>query len=249
MHSCLPIRAVLFDLGSTLIYFDAPWPGAFHEMADALTEELRKFGIDSLDRESFDRELYQHIILNEPRAEDNYRQVTAAENLSKVLTTFGYNLSTSDHLKPALRKMFEVAERYWTVEEDALPLLEKLKQAGYKLAIISNAEDEEDIQHILRKTGFADKFDVILNSASYGFAKPGANIFHEALRQLAVKPEECVMVGDLLDKDILGANRLGIRSVWITRRSRHANREISEPETTPWRTIQTLAELKPIIGV
>jgi HAD superfamily hydrolase (TIGR01662 family) len=216
-------------------------------MSDALLAGLRSAGIDSLDKEAFDHDLYQHIILNEPKAEDNYRQITAYENLTKVLARFGYRNIDPTIMRLSLRKMFEVAERYWTVEEDALPMLQALSDSGYKLAIISNAEDEENVRQLMDKTGFDGLFDVTINSAAFGFAKPGSEIFQTVLHQLNVDPSACLMVGDLLDKDVLGANRMGIRSVWITRRSRHSHKVITDAEMQPWRTITTLGELESLL--
>jgi len=247
MRQSSPISAVLFDLGSTLIYYNAPWPDSFHEMSDALLESLRTSGINSLDKDAFDRDLYQHIILNEPRAEEHYRQITAFQNLTKILAGFGYTNIDPATLMMGLRKMFEVAERYWTLEEDALPMLVSLKGSGYKLAIISNAEDEENVRQLVLKNGFDGIFDVIINSAAFGYAKPGKAIFEAALQQLNVDPSACLMVGDLLDKDVLGANRLGIHSVWITRRSRHVHKVITDPEMQPWRTIASLGELENLV--
>lgn len=40
-------------------------------------------------------------------------------------------------------------------------------------------------------------------------------IFNLALKQAESKPDECVMVGDRLDNDIIPANKIGMKTVWI----------------------------------
>ncbi len=241
------INSVLFDLGSTLVYFNAPWPDSFHEMSEALLKNLQVHDIFIQDREKFAQEYFNRLLVSEPEEANNYLQTTAEQSLRVLLANFGFSSVEPDVIQSSLRRMFEVAEKYWTVEEDAPATLRALKKAGKRLAIISNAEDDENFQHIIDKAHIREYFDVILNSAVFGYAKPGSNIYLEALRQLDLSAENAVMVGDRLDTDVYGANRLGMRCVWVTRRSRHADPANPQAGMVPWKTIQTLAQLPGII--
>ncbi|MDF2835466.1 MAG: HAD-superfamily hydrolase, subfamily variant 1, partial [Paenibacillus sp.] len=60
-------------------------------------------------------------------------------------------------------------------------------------------------------------FDHIIISGEFGQGKPAAPIFRHALERLGIEPEHGIMVGDKLTTDILGANTIGMTSVWINR--------------------------------
>ena len=73
-------------------------------------------------------------------------------------------------------------------------------------------------QNILTQHKLYDYFDVFAISGAVGVEKPDAAIFHHALQQLAIAPQDygrVVMVGNNLERDIAGANALGIISVWL----------------------------------
>jgi putative phosphatase len=66
----------------------------------------------------------------------------------------------------------------------------------------------------------ADKLSIKNVVPCYFFTrKPKAAPFNAALAHLKAKPEECVMVGDQIFSDILGANRLGFYTIWLERMS------------------------------
>ncbi|MEX2543246.1 MAG: HAD family hydrolase, partial [Trueperaceae bacterium] len=65
-------------------------------------------------------------------------------------------------------------------------------------------------------TGIAEYFDSILISGNLGFAKPDPRIFSLAADSLGVSSRECIFVGDNPERDIVGAGRSGMRTVWIS---------------------------------
>lgn len=240
-------QAILFDLGNTLVHFDAPWPDTFQEMADTLLQSLKKAGISIDEADRFSQDFYQRLIINEPQQENGYKQVSATHNLIDLLKGYGFLEPDPRVVNHALRQMFEIAEKYWTVENDTIQTLLALKSHGYRLAIISNAEDAVNVQQIINNANIRDFFEVIIDSASYGFAKPGSAIFNEVLGKMHIDPSNSVMVGDRLDTDILGANQMNIRSVWITRRSRFSGKPLPHESMKPWKTIDSLSALLQIL--
>ena len=86
-----------------------------------------------------------------------------------------------------------------------------LKKRGLKLAIVSDAPK---LNAWLRLTGMEldDFFDVVVAFEDTGREKPSRLPFRAALRQLNVKPSECLMVGDRPDRDMKGAKGLGIKT-------------------------------------
>jgi HAD superfamily hydrolase (TIGR02253 family) len=91
-------------------------------------------------------------------------------------------------------------------------VLDELRKK-YKLVILSDAPR---IQAWLRLAalGFQDKFDHVITFDDTKVKKPSKRPFMLALRKLGLRPDECVMVGDSLKRDIAPAKRLGFVAVF-----------------------------------
>lgn len=211
------IKVVFFDLGSTLVFSKDPWP-PFYERADrALVEVLNRAGIE-VDPASFYIEFGGFIrSYYEKRIEDNLEQTTFTV-LRAVLSRKNFRSVPDPVLRAALDAMYGVTQQNWYLEEDAISTLEILKSRGYRLGLISNTSDDNNVQGIINRWGVRSFFETIITSAALGIRKPDAHIFRVALDRLRVQPEAAVMVGDTLEADVLGANQSGIYSIWITRR-------------------------------
>jgi len=211
------IKVVFFDLGSTLVFSKDPWP-PFYERADrALVEVLNRAGIE-VDPASFYIEFGGFIrSYYEKRIEDNLEQTTFTV-LRAALSRKNFRSVPDLVLRAALEAMYGVTQQNWYLEEDAISTLEILKSRGYRLGLISNTSDDNNVQGIINRWGVRSFFETIVTSAALGIRKPDAHIFRVALDRLRVQPEAAVMVGDTLEADVLGANQSGIYSIWITRR-------------------------------
>ncbi len=114
-------------------------------------------------------------------------------------------------------------------------------QPLYALALVTNGAP--DIQRDkLAGSGLESYFPVVQVSAEAGFGKPNPAIFALALDALGVRPEDAVMVGDSAARDILGANRAGVRAIWIRREN--------QPLTSgayPDATITSLSDLAALL--
>jgi HAD superfamily hydrolase (TIGR02253 family) len=87
----------------------------------------------------------------------------------------------------------------------------KLKEKGMKLAIVSDAPK---LKAWLRLTAMKieDFFDVVVALEDTGRLKPSRLPFKAALKELKLSPEECLMVGDMPNKDIKGAKKIGMKT-------------------------------------
>jgi putative hydrolase of the HAD superfamily len=123
-------------------------------------------------------------------------------------------------------------------------VLAELKRKGYKLGIITNTitSREEHVRIALRKIGVEKYFDVILTSVDVGHEKPDERIFMTALRELKVKPHEAIMVGNRISTDIVGGNRMDMKTVLMKWNKRY-NERITSDEEKPAHTIKSLREL------
>ena len=122
-----------------------------------------------------------------------------------------------------------------TLYDDAIPTLQHLQDAGFKLAIVSNWDTPLD--PLTERLGIADYFDVIVAShdARVQSEKPDSHIFNYALSAVGVSAEETVHIGDTYGADIVGARDMGIRPILLDR---------DGTQTGRWHeTIQRLSEL------
>jgi putative hydrolase of the HAD superfamily len=98
---------------------------------------------------------------------------------------------------------------------DAEPTLRQL-QGGCRLALVSNGAP--DMQRLkLQESGLEGYFEAVVVSGDIGIGKPDARIFLHALALLEASPEGSVAVGDSIERDIRGAQRAGIRAIWLNR--------------------------------
>lgn len=240
------IRAVLLDLGNTLLYFDGNWTQVFAQADHELVLELINAGID-LDLEEFTSEFRTRLTAYYEQREAEFIEHTTAYVLKEVLAKFGHEQISEDILQPALQRMYTVSQAHWLLEEETIPCLEALREQGYQLAIVSNAGDDKDVQFLVKNTGIREYFDLVLTSAACGVRKPNPRIFEFALERLKISPKQAVMVGDKLGADILGAHNAGIFSIWVNRRAdTPANRD-HQDTIEPNAVISSLDELPELL--
>ena len=125
----------------------------------------------------------------------------------------------------------------WPVFPDAAEAL-KAMQARYKLAIISNV-DNDLFAGTAENLGIA--FDAVITSQHAGSYKPDLRNFHLAQERLGVGNGNWLHVGESLYHDIGPANRLGIDSVWVNRPDRGGGSR--RTEAVPSLEVSDLAEL------
>jgi len=126
------------------------------------------------------------------------------------------------------------------VYEETFAVLDELK-GKYKLLLLTNGSPGLQNTKLTITPEIAPYFDEIVISGDFGKGKPDPAIFEHAVSLLGLDVSDCIMVGDNLNTDILGASRVGMKSVWI-------NREEKTPETVhPTYEIQDLLELIPLL--
>lgn len=207
------IKAILFDLWNTLVY-DSSKLKSFEK----LLEFLKSFGVKN-PHEFIDRFLCI-------RKFDSIMQ--ASEHISRELGC------RPEEAEPFVRGFALQEPKAFPDVASALGRLRK----DYKLAIISNFIDFT--ANAVEKSGIEKFFDYRFYSCNLGMIKQNPEFFRHALREMGVKPQEAVMVGDRKFADIEPAERAGIRAVLIKREGfpiGYVEREKFK------RTIKTLDEL------
>ena len=98
-------------------------------------------------------------------------------------------------------------------EPGATECIRSLRQKGYFLGIASNMTLDWQMRK-LDKIGLLPCFHRIVSSEEAGIEKPHRGFFDLCLRYAGCRPQECLMVGDSLELDILGAENAGMRALW-----------------------------------
>ena len=233
----MSIRVVFFDMGDTLttilpswetLYVNACARHGIHVAHDALVAATREvFGALDADEsrmtyeatEEADQRYYQEIngaILRRAGAPMNAQMRTILEHLQREFET------------PAHFHLFP----------DAIPTLERMRNAGYRLGIISNwSWNLPDLCDGLRIT---DYFEHIVTSARVGASKPHRAIYDYALHWFGAQPEECVQIGDNAVADVAGARAVGMHGILIDRRGRE--------HTADYPVVRALAEVPEVVA-
>lgn len=141
----------------------------------------------------------------------------------------------------------EISDTYISISSKKHHLLPNAQETleylfpKYPMHIITNGFDE--IQSIKMDAGkISHFFQEVITSQNSGYKKPDSRIFEYALKKIKATPQECLMIGDSFQSDIVGATRAGIDAVFFNPDQR--NQDIS---IKPKYEIQDLRELKEIL--
>ena len=83
----------------------------------------------------------------------------------------------------------------------------------YPMVLVSNFYG--NIATVLKEFKLDGIFDTIIESAVVGVRKPDPQIFTLGVEALGMQPDEVVVVGDSMDKDIIPASKAGCHTVWF----------------------------------
>ena len=190
------IKAVIFDLDNTLIDFmkmkKLSCEAAVNSMIDAGLKIEKEKGMKLLFG------LYDKYGLEDPKIFQKFlKEITGKVNY-RVLANgiVAYRKVRGGFLEPYPHTSY---------------VLLKLKGKGLKLAIVSDAPKLKAWIR-LAYMKIADFFDVVVAFEDTMQRKPSRLPFEAALKNLRLKPEECLMVGDWPERDIEGAKKIGMKT-------------------------------------
>ena len=226
----LGIKAVLFDLGNTLVKLWIP-ETVYHRILTSFNinrsiEEIREALVKA--QKDSERLKYEQLFGKIPYEEYwNKRDGLLLRHLGLPLDR--------KLLKKIQTRWFDYAE--CPLFPDVNPVLSKLRERGLKMGIISTGY-EQDIEAITQKTGLQKElFEVIVGADTLKKTKPDPEVFKYALTKLKVKPQETLFVGDEIDADYRGAENAGIHALLIQRT------ENKTSQTSDLSTIGSLEEV------
>ena len=228
--------AVFFDAGETLVH---PHP----TFADLFAQTLRTQGYDVSAETVRER---GHVVFERFRsaAHANELWTTSLERSRRfwhdVYAVFVRELgiADADGLLDVLYATFTDLANY-RVFEDVPPVLDRLRDAGFVLGVVSNFE--EWLERLLEQLGVRSYFSVTVVSGIEGIEKPDPRIFALAMERVGVRPELSVYVGDNPEFDVQPALEAGMFPVLLDRRERFPD--------APGARITSMGQLPVLIGV
>jgi 2-haloacid dehalogenase len=129
----------------------------------------------------------------------------------------------------------------WGPYPDVPPALEQLREAGIKLAIITNSEDDLMSRNV---ANIGVPIDRVISAEQAHAYKPSPVIFAYALRQLDCEPADLLHVAQGFEYDIVPAHALGWERVWINRYGKSG-----DPAYGPYHELPDLSGLPDLVGV
>ena len=237
-----PIRLVTFDLYDTLIELR---PRRWERLHAALAEHDVVADIERLKMGDVAGEDYYTIENGRWPIRDRTwpeRHAFRLEHIRRWLEASSVSLPADDvaAVLTSYRGEFDVhaAGTAYQPFDEVVPALVRLREAGVKRAVISNAD--ADVTETCTRLAFAHEMDVIITSALVGWEKPDPRTFFAALEHPAVRvaPGYAFHVGDQPKSDVTGAIGIGMRAALIDRYDRHAD----DPRAVRVRSLMDLAE-------
>ncbi|MGE6753781.1 HAD family hydrolase [Rossellomorea sp. NPDC071047] len=126
--------------------------------------------------------------------------------------------------------------RCFSISEHTITIVNTLTQ-HVRVGIITNGSTQRQKAKIMN-TGLNHYFDTIIISEEAGMSKPDKRIFELALSKLNVQPEDALLVGDDLEKDIAGCQHSNIKGIWF-----NPNRIKNDTDIQPYAEIDSFESL------
>lgn len=200
------VRAVLFDLGGTLVDEKdfAGW-----------TELLRRYYLD-IDPDHLHHAFYEVEADVDARPHPLGREEGLIDFWRRTLSRAAEREVDERTTRKFLAAVHET-ERPVQLYSDVRRCLDTLRSERRGLGVVSNSTSEAAVRRLLDRVGILDYFSRIVSSGTEGVEKPNPEIFRRAVERMGVAAEETLYVGNLAHTDALAAEAAGLHGVWLNR--------------------------------
>lgn len=192
------IEAILFDLDNTLMDFMLMKRKSCESAIDSMVNAGLKMGRERAMRILFD--LYGEKGIEYNRIFQEFLRKTIRKVDYRILAKgiVAYRKAQIAYVKPY---------------PGTVRTLIKLKEKRMKLGIVSDAPSVNAWIRLV-EMNIGDFFDVVITLHETGKKKPSKVPFLKAVREIGVKPENVLFVGDWPERDIMGAKALGMKTAF-----------------------------------
>lgn len=239
LESATKYRHLFFDLDHTLWDFEA-------NARSTLAELLEEMGLADRGVNDFDL-FHRNYLTHNDRLWEKYRngQIRQEELRVKRMALSLLDFKIADDLlaKELSTRFLEQLPMRNILFPYTIEILNYLSQKGYILHLITNGF--EITQHNkLKYSGLSPYFTEVITSEGSNSLKPHKEIFEFALQKTGAGLKESIMIGDMIDVDILGAFNAGMDQVHVNHLSKEAVPIIDRK--MPTFTVYSLKELEEI---
>lgn len=232
-------RAILFDLDDTLIdhsgTYESCWRTAAERAAAIFPDLTPEQFLEAKDQ----ARVYWNGSQREHRLDLRMGRRRVVEG---TLETLGLDIA---HAAEIADLFHECREGGYELLPGAVETLEALREAGIKLALVTNGESLLQ-RSKLERFELARHFDHIQIEGEFGLGKPEEEAYRAALKALDVRPEEAWMIGDNLEWEVAAPQRVGIFSIWV---DAAGNGLPAESDVKPDHIVRSVRELPQLLSV
>ena len=208
--------AILFDLDDTLLVAFGPshsqWQRTIAAFADRLGAIEAQVVAAAIQAASTD-------LWADPSRHKYWRH-RIGDARRKIVGDAFAQLAAAGHAAPPRGVGDAMADAYNALHDeelamfpDAYETIDRLKELGVKLALITNGAAEPQRAKVVR-FALEHRFDHIQIEGEHGFGKPEERAYTHAMEVLGVGPHETWMVGDNLEWEVVAPQKLGIHAIW-----------------------------------
>jgi putative hydrolase of the HAD superfamily len=213
-------RAVLFDLGGTLIEYEIEqWAELERKGIRNCYEFLSQNGLNLPEADEMADQFVEYHQQKWNEIQKDHKEVTFDRLGAEFLSRYGIDLG--DAISDFVRAFYAPISDLVHLRDGAIDALEFVKSSGLKIGLVSNTGfPAEWHRNEMRRFEIYDYFDYTVFSSQFGIRKPDPSIFRDCLSKFGVAAGEAVHVGDRPYEDISGAKNMGIASVLVRRPDR-----------------------------
>ncbi len=212
------VRWLFFDWGGTLFNED----GGIRNLAKSVAELAEAADTEVSEQQFFDAMLAAEF----------------AEETDKIGVALN-EIVADEGVRSAIQSGLDL-ERSWSPEYPGLTKTLSVLSGRYSMGLISNTRPGFDRR--LETMGIRQLIDVRVGSGDVGVSKPDPAIFRLAMERADCVASESLMIGDRPDKDIAGANAVGMSTIRI-RQGIYVDQEPATPDEHPDAEVTDIREL------
>jgi HAD superfamily hydrolase (TIGR01509 family) len=222
------MKAVLFDLGHTLINYHNDWKEP-ERRAVASTAAMVS-ATAGADQNKIEAYLTSLLAEGRERKLKELVEIPLEDVLATCFYRFGCE-GDDDLMGKSLEAFYGVLLERRSLVPGTREMLESVKAKGYSIGMVSDVAwglpsyfPTRDLKHF----GLYDYFDDLVFSTDVLLRKPNPKIFKVALANLDASPKEAIFVGNNLQCDIKGALGVGMKAV-LRRSDFYTHDEVIQP--------------------
>lgn len=234
----MAVRAVVFDWGGTLTpWHDIDLVAQWYAYAEVYDPEQAA----ALARRLAEAELSRWRVQRETRG------ATSAGALDQVFLDEGIDITGARHLR-ALGSYLDFWAPHTYAHPDAAEVLTGLRAQGCAIGVLSNTMwPRTHHEEVFERDDLTSLIDAAVYTSEMPVAKPHVQAFEAILMRLGCGPHGAVFVGDRIWDDIAGAQRAGMRTIYIPHSTVPAD-EVPDASAQPDATAQRLSDVLTIVA-